>query len=72
MTSNPSMQIKDKGDGTASVECYAGCDFVDILKAVGFYGTRSDATAANQAPAPAQPRQAPAKEPPKPQTVAQP
>ena len=47
------------------MECYAGCDFVDILKAVGFYGTRSDTTAANQAPAPAQPRQAPMKEPPK-------
>ena len=67
--SNPSMQIKDKGDGTASVECYAGCDFVDILKAVGFYGARSDTPAANQAPAPAQARQAPAKEPPKPQPL---
>jgi hypothetical protein len=22
--SNPSLRIKDKGDGTASVECYAG------------------------------------------------
>ena len=42
--SNPSMQIKDKGDGTASIECYAGCDFVDILKAVGFYATGGSKT----------------------------
>ena len=42
--SNPSMQIKDKGDGTASIECYAGCDFVDILKAVGFYTTGGSKT----------------------------
>ena len=34
---NPSMRIKEDTDGGASIECYAGCDFVDILKAVGFY-----------------------------------
>ena len=65
---NPSMRIKDKGDGTAAIECYAGCDYVDILKAVGFYGTRSDTAAANQATEPVQ-RQKPAKEPSKPQRL---
>ena len=35
---NPSMRIKEDTDGGASIECYAGCEFLDILKAVGFYG----------------------------------
>ena len=65
---NPSMRIKDRGDGTASVECYAGCDYVDILKAVGFYGGNNGGSPANRATAPAQPRQEP-KEPPKPQRL---
>ena len=34
---NPSMRIKEDGEGGANIECYAGCDFVDILRAVGFY-----------------------------------
>ena len=63
--SNPSMRIKDKGDGTASMECYAGCDFVDILKAVGFYGGKGDTPPSNGHVAPPQPRQ----EPPKPQPL---
>ena len=57
--SNPSMQIKDKGDGTASIECYAGCDFVAILKAVGFYATGGNKTPETAPSAPPRPRQAP-------------
>ena len=34
---NPSMRIKEDTDGGASIDCYAGCEFLDILKAVGFY-----------------------------------
>ena len=67
--SNPSMQIKDRGDGTASIECFAGCDFVDILKAVGFYATGGSKTPETAPSAPPRPRQAPAKEPPKPQPL---
>ena len=65
----PSMRIKDRGDGTASVECFAGCDFVDILKAVGFYGRNNGGSSVNRVTVPSKPRQGPAKEPPKPQAL---
>ena len=34
---NPWLSIKVATDGGESIAFYAGCDFVDILKAVGFY-----------------------------------
>ena len=60
---NPSMRIKEDGEGGANIECYAGCDFADILKAVGFYGKARNGA---QRPASAVSRPQPPKTPPKP------
>ena len=66
---SPSLQVKDRGDGTAAVECYAGCDFTAILRAVGFYGTNGHKTAENVPSAPPRGRERRAQEPPKPRRL---
>ena len=70
--SNPSLRIREGLDGEAGIECYAGCNFVDILKAVGFHGNaRSGAQRPVSAVSRPQTPQTPpkAKEPPKPRSL---
>ena len=32
---NPSLSIKDNGDGRIILKCFAGCDTADVLNAIG-------------------------------------
>ena len=69
---NPSLRIKEDTDGGASIDCYAGCEFLDILKAVGFYrNAPSGAQGANAGVSrPKPPNATPAaKTPPKPRAL---
>ena len=60
----PSLRIKERGDGDgASIDCYAGCDFTDILKAVGFYGQGGGSGDRRPEPRRAQPKPAEEVEP---------
>ena len=69
MTTTRPCKSRTRATARPPSNAHAGCDFVDILKAVGFYGTRSGETAANAPTAPPQPRQRAAKELPKPRRL---